>query len=74
MSDRSPRIREREPSVHNRRTYPISLNPGLCYVVLTGPEAGPLYAVSVRRLARLALGFLQTTPHGIALAFGSYFW
>ena len=28
------------------------------------------YAVSVRRLARLHSGFLQTMPHDIALAFG----
>ena len=32
-----------------------------------------LYAVSVRRLARLHSGFLQTPPHGDALAFGLYF-
>ena len=28
------------------------------------------YAVSVRRLARLLSGFLQTIPHELALAFG----
>ena len=28
------------------------------------------YAVSVRRLARLRSGFLQTSPRGLALAFG----
>jgi len=33
-----------------------------------------LYAVSVRRLALLRSGFLQTPPHGDALAFGLYFW
>jgi hypothetical protein len=31
------------------------------------------YAVSVRRLAHSPSGFLQTHPHGYALAFGSYF-
>jgi hypothetical protein len=33
-----------------------------------------LYAVSVRRLARLRSGFLQTVGRPPALAFGSYFW
>ena len=28
------------------------------------------YAISVRRLARLLSGFLQTSPRGLALAFG----
>ncbi len=32
------------------------LNPGLCYVVLTYPETGALYAVSVRRLITLHSG------------------
>jgi hypothetical protein len=28
------------------------------------------YAISIRRLARLLSGFLQTSPHELALAFG----
>ena len=40
----------------------------LCCANLSGDWA--LYAVSVRRLATLHLGFLQTPPHGDALAFG----
>ena len=34
------------------------------------PGDSALYAVSVRRLIALRSGFLQTVPHGSALAFG----
>ena len=45
------------------------------FVVLCQLAQGlSLYAVSVRRLARLPSGFLRTPPRGDALAFGSYFW
>ncbi len=40
----------------------------LCCANLPGDWA--LYAVSVRRLITLRSGFLQTPPHGDALAFG----
>ena len=40
----------------------------LCGTNLPGNSA--LYAVSVRRLIALHSGFLQTLPHGNALAFG----
>ena len=39
-----------------------------CRADLPGDSA--LYAVSVRRLITLRSGFLQTVPHGSALAFG----
>ena len=60
--------------MHHRRIYPVSSNLGFCDVVPTHPETKPCYAISVRRPARLPSGFLQTNPHGNALAFGSYFW
>jgi hypothetical protein len=34
------------------------------------PGKSAFYDVSVRRLAVLRLGFLQTSPHGFALALG----
>ena len=40
----------------------------LCRANLPGDWA--LYAVPVRRLIALRSGFLQTVPHGSALAFG----
>jgi len=40
----------------------------VCRATLPGDWA--LYAISVRRLIALHSGFLQTTPHDDALAFG----
>ncbi|MEA3470234.1 MAG: hypothetical protein U9R24_00785, partial [Thermodesulfobacteriota bacterium] len=50
--------------------FTISPEPwaSLCCANLPGNLA--LYAVSVRRLIALHSGFLQTLPHGNALAFG----
>jgi len=50
--------------------FTISPEPwaSLCCANLPGDLA--LYAVSVRRLIALHSGFLQTLPHGNALAFG----
>ena len=50
--------------------FTLSPEPGalLCCANLPGDWA--LYAVSVRRLMDLLSSFLQTVPHGSALAFG----
>jgi len=50
--------------------FTISPEPwaSLCCANLPGDLA--LYAISVRRLIALHSGFLQTLPHGNALAFG----
>jgi hypothetical protein len=47
------------------RVYPASRTIGFCDVVPTHPEAKPSYAVSVRRLARLALRLPSDPPSRI---------
>ena len=61
----------RELSVHKRRIYRRRRTGGLCCHVPARLDPLSLdYAVSVRRLAHLHSGFLQTTPRGAALAVG----
>ena len=61
----------RELSVHKRRIYRRRRTGGLCrHVPACLDSLGLDYAVSVRRLAHLHLGFLQTNPRGSALAVG----
>ena len=61
----------RELSVHKRRIYRRRRTAGLrCHVPARLDSLGLDYAVSVRRLARLHSGFLQTNPRGPALAVG----
>jgi len=56
--------------LHTTAAFTISPEPWalLCCANLPGDLA--LYAVPVRRLMDLHSGFLQTLPHGNALAFG----
>jgi hypothetical protein len=60
-------------TLFGRTTAPFTVSPEprgfavLCQLA-TGKSA--LYDVSVRRLAVLRLGFLQTSPRGFALALG----
>jgi hypothetical protein len=53
------------------RGNPLTLVIG---VVPTRPGTEPYYPICVSQPARGRSGFLQTHPHGYALAFGSYFW
>ena len=68
---RSPQLRHRELSVHKRRIYRRRRTGGLCrHVPACFDSLGLDYAVSLRRLAHLHSGFLQTIPRRIALAVG----
>ena len=61
----------RELSVHKRRIYPKRQTGGLCcHVPACLGALGLDYAVSVRRLAHLHSGFLQTALRRTALAVG----
>jgi hypothetical protein len=61
----------RELSVHKRRIYRRRRTGGLrCHVPARLDSLGLDYAVSVRRLAHLHSGFLQTNPRRSALAVG----
>ena len=61
----------RELSVHKRRIYRRRRTGGLCrHVPACLDPLGLDYAISVRRLAHLHSGFLQTNPRGSALAVG----
>ena len=72
MPGRSPRIWcVNFPCTTAAFTFPSIRWASSCCADL--PLGRALYAISVRRLAGLASGFLRTTPHGIALAFGSRF-
>ena len=63
--------KDRELSVHKRRIYPKRRTGGLCRHVPASPSAlWAFYAVSVRRLAHLHSGFLQTVLRRPALAVG----
>jgi hypothetical protein len=50
--------------------FTLSPEPGALVCRATLPGDWALYAISVRRLIALRSGFLQTVPHGSALAFG----
>ena len=51
-------------------TFTLSPESGASSCCADLPGDWALYAVSVRRLIALHLGFLQTQPHDCALAFG----
>lgn len=55
---------------HNRRIYPAPGHRRALSCGADSPRSWALYAISVRRLAPLHLGFLQTIPRGLALALG----
>ena len=50
--------------------FTVSPKPGVLSCAADLPGDSALYAISVRRLIVLRSSFLQTIPHGIALAFG----
>jgi hypothetical protein len=62
-----PQVRVANCSRHKRRIYPKHRTGGLCRHVPASPSTlWAFYAVSVRRLAHLLSGFLQTNPRGSA--------
>ena len=62
---------EREGSLHKRAIYPLPWFTGLCCVVPAPPQDASLLWRSCSSPRSAVAGFLQTSPHGAALALDS---